>query len=73
MGAYRLSAHSVSALSSIHEKDKGSVMNAGELEKWMNERYHRKEEYSNGIMIKVTEKISIGRENHLFPNKKQML
>lgn len=54
MGACTLSAHNASALSSICE-DKGGAINAGEQEKQMNERYHGKEEYSDGIMIKVTE------------------
>lgn len=43
MGAYTLSVHSASALSSIHEKDKSGAMNTGEKEKQMNERYHGKE------------------------------
>lgn len=72
MGVYTLSAHSVSALSSIHKKDNSGAMNTGEQEKQMNERYHRKDEYSDGIMIKVTEEISAGRENHLFPNMNQI-
>lgn len=39
----------------------------------MHERYHRKDEYSHGMMIKETEEISVGREKHLFPNLNQML
>lgn len=47
MGGVQASAHSTSVLSSIHEKDKGGALNAGE-EKLMDKRHHRKDGDSNG-------------------------